>query len=58
MRLIMNISSRICVAKGPVSISTEVFRDGGIMNSQKNIHTGQATLPFHHGAFVNKVQHC
>lgn len=54
----MNISSQTCVAKGPVSISTEVFRDGGIMNSQKNIHTGQATLPFHHGAFVNKVQHC
>lgn len=40
MRLIMNISSQTCVVKRPVLVSTEIFMGGGIMNSQKTVHTG------------------
>lgn len=37
---ILNSSSQKRVARGAVLIGTEIFRSGGVMNRQTNVHPG------------------
>lgn len=37
---ILNSSSQKRIARGAVLIGTEIFRSGGVMNRQTNVHPG------------------